>query len=42
MGSAEILQWRREGCAEEASDADDGDGIVSLVRRAGCRHDNAF
>ena len=34
LGSGDVLKWRKEGCAEEASDDEEGDGTVSLVRRA--------
>lgn len=33
LGSGDVLKWRKEGCAEEASDEEEGDGTVSLVRR---------
>ncbi len=32
VGSADILRWRREGCAADAADADEGEETVSLVR----------
>ena len=31
VSDGEVLQWRREGAADEASDAEDGDELVSLV-----------
>ena len=34
LGSGDVLKWRKEGCAEEASDDEEGDGTVSLARLA--------